>query len=67
MAESAEMGRLPPVEFSEWFPWKDRSKIPNDDLPGAYLLARFEDRNPPKGKADLVDRHLILMKNPLRI
>jgi hypothetical protein len=50
---------LPTIEFSQWFSWKDRFEIPEKDLPGIYLLARHEDRNPQKGKADQVDPHIV--------
>lgn len=43
MPECADEGGLPPIEFSIWCPWKNRSKIPNNDFAGVYLLARFEE------------------------
>lgn len=40
--------RFPRVVFSSWTQWADRKKLRNRDLPGVYLLARFETR-PPHG------------------
>ena len=41
------------IEFSRWFPWKDRNDIPDVSLPGVYALAHF--RRPPQGVADPLD------------
>jgi hypothetical protein len=40
-----------PLAYSEWHPWLDRNKIPQINLPGIYLLARFTD-GCPDGPAD---------------
>jgi hypothetical protein len=58
-AESAGVGRLPVIKFSQWFPWKNRNTVSGKSLPGVYLLARFEDRDTPSERADPLDQHIV--------
>ena len=48
---------LPDVIFSPWFKWEERSRIPNDDHPGVYVLAHFDKT--PRGRADPLSREII--------
>ena len=47
------------VEFSEWTPWDRRNSISNIGYPGVYLIARFNNDEPPNGPAIHIVDHVI--------
>ena len=49
--------KLTKLDFSPWFPWKDRTKIENSDSPGIYILAKF--KQVPKGNANPNSKKII--------
>ena len=49
--------KLPKIEFSPWFKWKERNKIQNSDKPGVYTLSKF--RTVPSGRVDPLDVNII--------
>jgi len=48
---------LPKVGFTPWYPWKQRYKIKNSDVPGVYMLAKFI--TVPSGSANPLDSNII--------
>ena len=50
---------IPTIEFSDWFRQCNRKSIPGKNLPGVYLIARFEDQEPPVGSADALDSSIV--------
>ncbi len=40
------MLREPPVAFTPWPPWAERSQVKNAHLPGVYLLGKWEGTPP---------------------
>jgi len=52
---------LPPIVFSEWFPWLKRNEMPSCYLPGIYLLARFVDSPPETGRADPLSSRIVVI------
>jgi len=45
------------INFSTWYSWARRKKIPHYKEPGVYAFARF--KKPPKGKANPLDKSII--------
>lgn len=48
---------MPKIEFSKWYHWSERHLIKNSDLPGMYLLTKFDKA--PEGFVDPLDKHII--------
>ena len=48
---------MPPISFSEWLLWGERTKIGGADSPGVYILAKFDER--PEGEADPKDGRIV--------
>jgi len=53
----AGSGRLPRIIFSPWRKWAEKDNIEGSNLPGVYLLARFDA--PPPGPAQPLDESII--------
>lgn len=51
------MTKLPPITFSKWVQWGNRTDIEGVDLPGVYILAKFKDV--PKGNANITDSNIV--------
>ena len=49
--------KLPRIEFTPWFRWKERNKIENSDKPGLYMLSKF--KIVPPGSADPLDENIV--------
>jgi len=45
------------IEFSHWYPWKQRNSIKNSKNPGVYMLAKFV--TVPSGNANPLDENII--------
>lgn len=48
---------LPRVEFTPWYPWKQRNRIKNSEAPGVYMLAKF--MTVPSGSANPLNNNII--------
>lgn len=55
---------FPKIEFSHWFPWKQRNNIKDSTKPGVYMLAKFV--TVPSGNADPLDDNIIYVGETCR-
>lgn len=55
---------LPKIQFSDWYPWKQRNSIKNSKEPGVYMLAKLT--TVPPGNADPLDDNIIYVGETCR-
>jgi len=48
---------LPKIDFTSWYPWKQRNKIKKSEAPGVYMLAKFI--TVPSGSANPLENNII--------
>ncbi len=56
----------PPIHFSPWVPWRVRNQKEDKNLPGVYLISRYDSQDPPKGEADPLDSHIVYIGEATR-
>lgn len=57
---------LPRMVFSNWFPWAQRSNVPDCHLPGVYLLARFTCSPTLAQAADPLSQNVVVIGQTAR-